>query len=639
MSTSVQWMYTVKQVESANKLYAFRLTTPQDSWTVLISPSDLRNFRQTLDTLYRNEVLNGNHTSFWGRQLRNLLKLPFPLFEWSPWLPSKMTQVIQSLLLFYDSAVQDTSSSFLLYVLKGLLRVFLGMPCTTSPSFDVSRQMELCLPTNAHPFSGKKKAFINKKEAQHFHVVHRSQRDPLINDPTASKYVLLSTTKEIDGTQPIYESDDDDLPDLVESNAPKQVKFGNVVAKDLVNELGMVNDGYDYSKHMKEIGRGHFYSAGGNFDEGASLLSKRVVLPDEVLASHTSEAERMLEAITITEDVMDEDLREALTNEEAFEELNDDFVIQAAEENEDDKNGNDGFDYDAHIAKLMAAADGIPKYAGHFSEDEEEFDEDDEEFSDEDGFYGESKDDAQRVLDEAFEKMLEEEYDDDMVGELDEEETRGKLVLEGDLLNSIVEDFVHIQQEVMDSEGRIGNPLRTGNHLKEVFAEIEAENAQYESEEEMVEMANMDDVAELNPYLAPRVDDQWDCETIVSTYSNLDNHPTLLREPREKKSKKKNPNHIILSSKTGMPLNITPISEEVESQDDAVINVGSVAPQLIRNRRETKEEKKERKMLAKNHKNERRTEKKETKMVFKDEKIRQLNQHGPRAGSVSFFKY
>ena len=26
-----------------------------------------------------------------------------------------------------------------------------------------------------------------------------------------------------------------------------------------------------------------------------------------------------------------------------------------------------------------------------------------------------------------------------------------------------------------------------------------------------------------------RIDDQWDCETILSTYSTLDNHPTLIK--------------------------------------------------------------------------------------------------------------
>ncbi|KAI7868456.1 hypothetical protein BDF14DRAFT_553220 [Spinellus fusiger] len=35
-----------------------------------------------------------------------------------------------------------------------------------------------------------KKTFIDRKTAKHFHVVHRSQRDPLINDTDASELVL-----------------------------------------------------------------------------------------------------------------------------------------------------------------------------------------------------------------------------------------------------------------------------------------------------------------------------------------------------------------------------------------------------------------------------------------------------------------
>lgn len=35
-----------------------------------------------------------------------------------------------------------------------------------------------------------KKAFIDKKAAKHFHVVHRSQKDPLINDSDAPDRVL-----------------------------------------------------------------------------------------------------------------------------------------------------------------------------------------------------------------------------------------------------------------------------------------------------------------------------------------------------------------------------------------------------------------------------------------------------------------
>jgi protein LTV1 len=35
-----------------------------------------------------------------------------------------------------------------------------------------------------------KKPFIDKKSAKHFHVVHRSQKDPLINDSEAPDRVL-----------------------------------------------------------------------------------------------------------------------------------------------------------------------------------------------------------------------------------------------------------------------------------------------------------------------------------------------------------------------------------------------------------------------------------------------------------------
>lgn len=35
-----------------------------------------------------------------------------------------------------------------------------------------------------------KKPFIDKKAAKHFHVVHRSQKDPLINDTEAPDRVL-----------------------------------------------------------------------------------------------------------------------------------------------------------------------------------------------------------------------------------------------------------------------------------------------------------------------------------------------------------------------------------------------------------------------------------------------------------------
>ncbi|RHY29358.1 hypothetical protein DYB32_005202 [Aphanomyces invadans] len=544
----------------------------------------------------------------------------------------------------------------------------------------------------------KSKSFINKKEAQHFHVVHRSQRDPLINDPEASKFVLLSSKPLPSGRNELdaYDSDDSDLPDLVPQVAAPSGKVGahpgmaTILCGDSCRRFDLAMSSPATWTRSLLLGRWDH----GSCTSRAGLLNKRVVLPDEVMAS-ANEHDRMLDAITLTEDVMDEDLREALVNDEAFEELTDDFMLQAAQELPDDADGADvaagkpakclllanlvhamilghadGFDYDAHIAKLMAAAEGIPKYRGHISDDEDDDEDDDEEgceYTDEEHEDdGQDKDDAQRALDDAFEKLMAEEYDDEQVGELEEDETRGKLVLEGDLLDQIVDDYVNIRQELMADEGRLGNPLRSGNRLKEILAECAVELA--DSDDVVMkptdpvpaveQPADLSDLSS-NPYLVQRIDDQVGC-----TYSNLDNHPTVIREPSKAPKKKTKAQKIaesstiVLSSKTGMPLNIVPlgataiIPEEVgifaatcgdfdkfaQVSDDGSDDESTrrKALQLSRSKGKTKEEKKLRKALAKNHKKERREEKKEVKLLYKDEKLRQTQTAGP---NLSVFRY
>ncbi|KAL3663668.1 hypothetical protein V7S43_011083 [Phytophthora oleae] len=544
---------------------------------------------------------------------------------------------------------------------------------------------------------GRKKQFINKKTAQHFHVVHRSQRDPKANDPEASKYVLLSSSQHVELRSDSESDDEDDdsemdsddeMPDLVDTPAPqnstaepkktksksafpvRKVRFGGVEAEDLIDENGLPRDGYDYSQHMKEMGQGKFYSATSRFDAGeeARALSRKVDLPEDALPS-TEEQDRLLDAITLTTDVMDSDLREALVNDEAFEDLDDNFVVQAAEENEE--SGADDFDYDAHIAKLMEAASGVtPLHRGNITDSEdEEFSDDEEELTD--GEYEvetpEDRDEAQRVLDELFEKTLAEEYDDEQLGELEEDdpETRGKETLDGELLAAVVEDYAFVQQELADAEGKLGNPLRSGNHLKQVLEQCEAErfayeydeNADTEDEEEPEdpvaraerEEKELQQLFERNQYLQREEREKWDCETIVSTYSTLDNHPTVLREEAPtRRKKKKQPviasiaeggdvrkQKVTLSRKTGMPLGVfeteAPVRNKEKKQDKE-------QPESSRRQKgETKDEKRARKAAVKMEKIARRAEKKETKMAFKEEEARQSTQ--TVAGRVSVFKY
>lgn len=44
----------------------------------------------------------------------------------------------------------------------------------------------------------KPKSIFRRQEAQHFQLVHRSQRDPLIHDPDASLHILKPFNREND---------------------------------------------------------------------------------------------------------------------------------------------------------------------------------------------------------------------------------------------------------------------------------------------------------------------------------------------------------------------------------------------------------------------------------------------------------
>lgn len=99
--------------------------------------------------------------------------------------------------------------------------------------------------------------------------------------------------------------------------------------RDHITPLGFKDDGYDYSQHLKEMGGGHFI--GKNGAVGAVDYGKELELPPDALPSG-AEMDRHLEAVTISHEYMDPDLRAALFDdadeEGEFEELQDDFVLQ-----------------------------------------------------------------------------------------------------------------------------------------------------------------------------------------------------------------------------------------------------------------------------------------------------------------------
>lgn len=115
-----------------------------------------------------------------------------------------------------------------------------------------------------------KKPFFDKKKSVSFNVVHRSQRDPLLGSSEASSFVLQpvhSAGKRITKAQSeaihslLAENiarKIDDGPERSEAgksaHTSEELKQGYRREDYELGHLGLPDDGYDYSVHLKEIG-------------------------------------------------------------------------------------------------------------------------------------------------------------------------------------------------------------------------------------------------------------------------------------------------------------------------------------------------------------------------------------------------
>ena len=129
---------------------------------------------------------------------------------------------------------------------------------------------------------GKKK-FIDGS-GQHFHLLHRSQRDEArAGEEEPSEFVLVPSNKKINTNKFI--------PDHSVSTNIASMSTSH----DHINQLGFKNDGYDYSQHIKIVNGGTYIGKDGK-------VTQRIIpnLPDDVFASE-KELDRNFQAITISE--------------------------------------------------------------------------------------------------------------------------------------------------------------------------------------------------------------------------------------------------------------------------------------------------------------------------------------------------
>ncbi|KAL7461440.1 hypothetical protein ACHAXS_001858 [Conticribra weissflogii] len=343
---------------------------------------------------------------------------------------------------------------------------------------------------------------------------------------------------------------------------------------------------------------------------------------------------------------------------------------------------------------------GLDRYGG-YEEEEEDGDSLDREFSG-GNVHASSNSNSNREEQKLAEKKFEEtllEYDSDSIGDLDDEceDIVGSRPLEGDAqLEAALDEFLTEKRDEILVEGTRHLTKRCGGSGYSALVgktmvpakELNAESNHNNTETLLINMEESKrqlekDLADADAILAnPEMDlppeeilidgksyfsetprNPWDCESILSTYSNLDNNPVVIgRESssrRKRRGKKKDKNHngmdgedsaipeeepvkIHLSNKTGLPLGVfddrnhaaaagaaaatkngRSNNSEDEYYDDDYYGESdtflSVNRGEARNKKESAEEKKMRKLAIKEERRICRMQKKIMKEAFKEE--------------------
>jgi len=301
-------------------------------------------------------------------------------------------------------------------------------------------------------------------------------------------------------------------------------------------------------------------------------------LPEELLPSQGNELPRD-EATQFVYGLIevDPEIMEALeggSDDEGFEELPDDFV---------------------KLANLEELPEDVEEWRGNNFEDEDS----EEDYSNEDGdeskkqpkerlkYDKETLTEQRSILEERFEKVLEE-YDENDSEEEEGEEGKEPTVMDPNL-ESILNEFLE------ENKKRI--------HHEDGVSDITRKMAQ-------IDPLKSSDIEQEWEYLKIQQEPEFDVASMTSTYSNLYNHPKLIEEPQEKRIK--------LSVKTGIPIGVLP--DKPKKQKPSRENLGTA-----RTADETIEQKKERKKQIKEERREKRQNKKNLKIAFKTEHVNQLH--------------
>lgn len=470
-------------------------------------------------------------------------------------------------------------------------------------------------------------------------------------------------------------------------------------------QLGFPDDGYDYLKHMRAPGRGGTANLEGQTADADAFAGPSIFVPATRSNTRLEDDLKVFDAsrLTLHQAAEDEDSavdasggvtafsrqRERLRQAEAqeFEEmeryledleeeeegdLEDDFIMsatQAAAEEEAER-------------QAAAARDSAHSGAGHSAADYSKNSDSDaaSSRSSQSDWAEDVEQDAQQsvagakpgsiastywrpersdrknllsVVDERFEHLALD-YDESDIGSLDEEDPRANGHADLDAFGALMDDFLAHHDESGAAAAPEAQRLHGAAYKSAAEAAISGCAADralatktLERAKEVVREGDTDGPPVQLRELPIAAQDRWDCESVLSLRSNLDNHPASIAEPQSRArsrqqmlgSERGSSAFIPLSRHTGIPLGYSNRDRHsranaqaaaLQAAESAVENGNSsdgsdgggfIAPP--RRKGETAAEKQARKQLVKEAKRAARAAKKETKVMYKQEFSRQ----------------
>nr|XP_010909610.1 protein LTV1 homolog [Elaeis guineensis] len=407
-------------------------------------------------------------------------------------------------------------------------------------------------------------------------------------------------------------------------------------------ELGLPDDGYNYLIHLREIknaggGSSYYHNSKARFDwvplDVKAYDASRLRISSAVGDESNGDSIYTVASKTVgvkVQKAVDPDVAKLLDDDDLsqfgsdVEDLEEDFVVKAnLPEGEDEINEEEEEEEEGGGEKVAAKEEVGMARDSRWAEQENEF----AQGNGEDELKGGEKPRVRRLLDEQFDLLTLREYDNDS-----EDDDAVYVDTERELLASKIKNVLKeyaMDDLELDDKYRVPGVYVHGHQVPSTETQLDASadiirrcaqfaeqycNESQDDEEIVVEESSEES-------------EVWDCETIVSTYSNLDNHPGKIQAPENPKKRipKNFPgdlvaksNVIALRGKEKLPVEYLPQKKKTGENLKTTVKSDADKPKR-RQRGESKEDKKERKAAVKEEKREARRAKKELKGLYRCE--------------------